>query len=110
MKHAGHKGNGLFHAEPLLQVRRLHGKLELRVKLVEEEGVGQRLSHLHDADDGSVDLVLAVLENALFRRLLLVVRLFQLYLEIGYLDHAFILCAEKLKEGETPYLVYLDVE
>ena len=62
----------------------------MRVELVEKEGMGQCLSHLHYADDGSIDLVLAVLENALFRRLLLVVRLLQLYLEIGYLNHAYL--------------------
>ena len=66
---------------PFLQVRRLDGEFELCVELVEEEGVRESLSHLHDPYDGGVDLVLAVLEHALLRRLLLVVRLFQLYLE-----------------------------
>ena len=35
--------------------------------------MGQRLAHLHDAHDGRVDLVLPVLEDALLRRLLLLV-------------------------------------
>ena len=38
----------------------------------------QRLPHLHDPYDGGVDLVLAVLENALLRRFLLIICLFQL--------------------------------
>ena len=53
----------------------------MRVELVEEESVREGLPHLHDSDDGGVDLVLSVLEHALFRRLLLIVRLFQLNLE-----------------------------
>ena len=38
----------------------------------------QRLPHLHDPYDGGVNLVLAVLENALLRRFLLIICLFQL--------------------------------
>ena len=66
---------------PFLQVRRLDGEFELRVELVEEEGVRESLSHLHDPYDGGVDLVLAVLEHSLLGRLLLVIRLFQLNLK-----------------------------
>jgi len=43
----------------------LNGKLELVVKLSNELVVCQRLTHLHDTNDGCVDLVLAVLEHAL---------------------------------------------
>ena len=70
--------------DPLLQVRGLDGKLELREEFVEQEGVAERLSHLHDADDGGVDLVLPVLEDALLRRLLLLGRL--LHLDLIDLD------------------------
>ena len=65
---------------PFLQIRRLDGEFELRVELVQEEGVRESLAHLHDPDDGGVDLVLAVLEHAFLRRLLFIVRLFQLHL------------------------------
>ena len=58
-----------FHVVPvdegldaLLEVGRLHREAEVREELVEEQRVAQSLAHLHDADDGGVDLVLAVLE------------------------------------------------
>lgn len=43
----------------------LDRELELIVQLGDEQVVAQRLPHLHDPDDGSVDLVLPVLEHAL---------------------------------------------
>lgn len=49
----------------------LDGELELVVELGDEQVVRERLTHLHDAHDGRVDLVLSVLEHALLRRLLL---------------------------------------
>lgn len=67
---------------PLFEVGRLDGELELLVQLVDEEGVREGLAHLHDADDGGVNLVLAVLEHALLGSLLLVLSLLQLDLEI----------------------------
>ena len=72
----------LFRVSPLLQVRGLDGEFELRIELVQEQGVCESLSHLHDSDDGGIDLVLAVLEHAFFRRFLFFVRLFQLHLKV----------------------------
>ena len=66
--------------DPLLEIRRLDRKLELVEKFGEEEVVRQRLPHLHDPDDGRVDLVLTVLEDPLLRRLLLFRRFLQLHL------------------------------
>ena len=43
----------------------LDWELELIVQLGDEQVVAQRLPHLHDPDDGGVDLVLPVLEHAL---------------------------------------------
>ena len=66
--------------DPLLEVGRLDGELELVVELGQQQVVAQSLPHLHDPHDGGVDLVLAVLEHPLLGRLLLVIRLFQLNL------------------------------
>jgi hypothetical protein len=49
----------------------LDGKLELVIELGDEHVVTERLPHLHDAYDGGIHLVLAVLEHLLRRRLLL---------------------------------------
>ena len=45
----------------------LDGELELFVELGYEHVVTECLPHLHDADDGCVDLVLTVLEDSLRR-------------------------------------------
>ena len=49
--------------DSFLEVWRFDGELELVVQLGDEGRVVQGLAHLHDADYGGVDLVLAVLKN-----------------------------------------------
>ena len=49
--------------DPLLQVGRFHREFQLLVEFRDEKIVRQRLPHLHDSNDGSVDLVLAVLDE-----------------------------------------------
>lgn len=66
--------------DSLLKIRRLDWKLELVVEFGDEQVVRQRFSHLHDPDDGRVDLILTILEDPLLRRLLLLCRLLQLHL------------------------------
>ena len=46
----------------------LDGELELVVEFGDEEVVRQTFAHLHDSDDGRVHLVLAVVEDSLRRR------------------------------------------
>ena len=45
----------------------LDGELELFVQLRYKHVVAECLPHLHDADDGCIDLILAVLEDSLRR-------------------------------------------
>ena len=52
----------------------------LVVEFCDEEIVSQRFPHLHDPDDGSVNLVLTILEHPFLSRLLLFRALLQLHL------------------------------
>ena len=47
--------------DPLLQVGRFDGEFQLLVELRDQQVVRQRLPHLHNSHDRSVDLVLTVL-------------------------------------------------
>ena len=47
--------------DSFLQVRRLYGELELFVQLGDQKVMRQRLPHLHNANDSSVDLILTIL-------------------------------------------------
>lgn len=58
----------------------LYWELQLIKEFRHENIVGERLSHLHNSNDGSIDLVLAILENAFLRCVLFFFRLLHLHL------------------------------
>ena len=75
----------------MLQTWWLHRELELVVEFCQQQIVGQRLSHLHDADNGRVNLVLAVLEDPFLCRFLFIIGLFQLDLKTNLLVNTILL-------------------
>merc|ERR1740130_1698178 len=90
--------------DALLEVGRLARELELLEELGDEQRVREDLPRLHDPDDGGVDLVLPVLEDALGGLLVLL-------LSLAHLDRVDLDAEELLLEagveGEDVALLHL---
>ena len=59
-----------------LEIWWLDWKFELVIKFSEKQVMTQGLPHLHDPDNGSIDLVLSVLEDSFLSGLLFIIGLF----------------------------------
>ena len=66
--------------DPLFQIWWFHREFQLIVQLRQQQSVTQRFAHFHDANNGSVNLVLSILEHTLFSSFLFFVGFFQLNL------------------------------